>query len=153
MAAYARVAVARSGAGFTVSANSVALAAIASFPVMAGGAGGTVTHFGIGYEALGGANGLAFFGTVTPNISVVPGVTPKLDTTAGIVVQATSDAMTAAAANALLLLFFNNTDWAVVGDAAGLQNSAAAGSLFLSLHTTPGPGEAGIQTTNEIGYT
>ena len=27
----------------------------------------------------------------------------------------------------LLLILFNNTDWANVGDAAGLQNSAAPG--------------------------
>ena len=48
MTAYARVAVARSGAGWTVASNAVTLAAIASFPAMAGGAGGTVTHFGVG---------------------------------------------------------------------------------------------------------
>ena len=151
MAAYARVAVARSGAGWTVTSNAVSLAAIASFPAMAGGAGGTVTHFGVGYEALGGANGLAFFGTVTPNIVVSAGVTPKLDTGTTIT-QAASDGMTTAAANSFLLLFFNNTDWAVVGDAAGLQNSVAAGSLYLSLHTAS-PGEAGTQATNEISYT
>ena len=151
MAAYARVAVARSGAGWTVTSNAVSLAAIASFPAMAGGAGGTVTHFGVGYEALGGANGLAFFGTVTPNIVVSAGVTPKLDTGTTIT-QAASDGMTTAAANSFLLLFFNNTDWAVVGDAAGLQNSVAAGSLYLSLHTAS-PGEGGTQATNEISYT
>lgn len=151
MATYARVAVARSGAGWTVTSNAVSLAAIASFPAMAGGAGGTVTHFGVGYEALGGANGLAFFGTVTPNIVVSAGVTPKLDTGTTIT-QAASDGMTTAAANAFLLLFFNNTDWAVVGDAAGLQNSVAAGSLYLSLHTAS-PGEGGTQATNEISYT
>lgn len=151
MAAYARVAVARSGAGWTVTSNAVSLAAIASFPAMAGGAGGTVTHFGVGYEALGGGNGLAFFGTVTPNIVVGIGVTPKLDTGTTIT-QAGSDGMTTEAANSFLLLFFNNTDWAVVGDASGLQNSAAAGSLYLSLHTSS-PGEAGNQSTNEISYT
>lgn len=151
MASYARVAVARSGSGWTVSTNTATLAAIASFPAMAGGAGGTVTHFGVGYEALGGANGLAFFGAVTPNISVTAGVTPKLDTST-VITQAASDAMTTAAANSFLLLFFNNTDWAVVGDAAGLQNSASAGSVHLSLHTSS-PGEGGNQSTNEISYT
>ena len=151
MAAYARVAVARSGAGWTVASNAVTLAAIASFPAMAGGAGGTVTHFGVGYEALGGADGLAFFGAVSPNIVVSAGVTPKLDTST-VITQAAADAMTTAAANAFLLLFFNNTDWAVVGDAAGLQNSASAGSLYLSLHTAT-PAEAGTQATNEISYT
>ena len=151
MAAYARVAVARSGAGWTVSSNTATLAAIATFPAMAGGAGGTVTHFGVGYEALAGANGLAFFGAVSPNIVVSAGVTPKLDTST-VITQAASDAMTTAAANAFLLLFFNNTDWAVVGDAAGIQNSATAGSLYLSLHTAS-PAEAGNQSTNEISYT
>lgn len=54
--------------------------------------------------------------------------------------------------NELLLLIFNNADIADIGDAAGLQNSAAAGSLYLSLHTAD-PGEAGVQTTSEISYT
>lgn len=54
--------------------------------------------------------------------------------------------------NSLLLLVFNNTDIANIGDAAGLQNSATAGSLYVSLHTAD-PGETGSQTTNEISYT
>ena len=54
--------------------------------------------------------------------------------------------------NDLLLLVFNNTDITLIGDAAGLQNSAAAGSLYVSLHTSD-PGEAGDQTTNETAYT
>lgn len=57
-----------------------------------------------------------------------------------------------AAENALLLLIFNNTNFANVGDATGLRGSTAAGSLYLSLHTAD-PGEAGDQTTSEIGYT
>ena len=52
----------------------------------------------------------------------------------------------------LLTLMFNNTDFALIGDAAGLQNSATAGSLFVSLHTAD-PGEAGTQTTSESAYT
>jgi hypothetical protein len=151
MAAYARQAVARaSGAGgWTVSGNTATLATLTSFPAMAGGAGGTVTHFGVGLES-SGATQLVFFGTVTPNISVVAGVTPKLDT-ATVITQG-SDGMANAAATAFLLLFFNNTDWANVGDAGGLQNSATAGSLYLSLHTSS-PAEGGNQSTNEIAYT
>lgn len=53
---------------------------------------------------------------------------------------------------ALLDLLFLNTDWANVGDAGGLQNSATAGSFYIALHTAD-PGEAGDQTTNEISYT
>lgn len=54
--------------------------------------------------------------------------------------------------NGILLLLFNNTDFAGIGDAGGLQNSAAAGSLYVSLHTAD-PGEAGSQTTSETAYT
>ena len=54
--------------------------------------------------------------------------------------------------NALLLLLFNNTNAANIGDATGLRGSSTAGSLYVSLHTAD-PGEAGDQTTNEIGYT
>jgi len=54
--------------------------------------------------------------------------------------------------NGTLLLFFNNSDFAGVGDAGGLQNSATAGSLYVSLHTAD-PGEAGSQTTSETAYT
>ena len=53
--------------------------------------------------------------------------------------------------NALLQLYFNNVDHANIGDAAGLQNSAAAGNFFVSLHTAD-PGETGDQTTSEATY-
>ena len=52
--------------------------------------------------------------------------------------------MSNAAEQALLDLLFLNTDWANVGDAAGLQNSATAGSFYIALHTAD-PGEAGSQ--------
>jgi len=54
--------------------------------------------------------------------------------------------------NDLLLLLFNNAAIANIGDASGLQPSALAGSLYVSLHTAD-PGEAGDQTTNEAAYT
>ena len=60
--------------------------------------------------------------------------------------------MTNAAEAALLDLIFLNTDWANIGDAGGLQNSATAGSFYISLHTA-NPDETGDQTTNEIAYT
>lgn len=53
---------------------------------------------------------------------------------------------------AMLLLYFNNTDHANIGDAAGLQNSVTAGSFYVSLHTAD-PGEAGTATTSESAYT
>jgi hypothetical protein len=54
--------------------------------------------------------------------------------------------------NDLLLLVFNNTNAANIGDATGLRGSTAAGNLYLALHTGD-PGEAGDQTTNEANYT
>lgn len=60
--------------------------------------------------------------------------------------------MSHASESALLNLLFNNTDWANVGDAAGLQNSAAEGSFYVALHTAD-PTDAGDQTTNEAAYT
>lgn len=79
---YARVAVARSGAGFTVSGNSVSPAATVSFPACTGGSA-TITHFGIG-TASSGAGVLLFSGTVSPNISVSSGVTPQLTTSTAV---------------------------------------------------------------------
>ena len=54
--------------------------------------------------------------------------------------------------NDYLKLIFNNVTMTLVGDAAGILASAAAGSLYFSLHTAD-PGEAGDQTTNEVAYT
>jgi hypothetical protein len=60
--------------------------------------------------------------------------------------------MTNAAETDFLELLFQNLDWPNVGDAAGLQNSATAGDIFVSLHTGD-PGETGTQTTSEATYT
>lgn len=61
-------------------------------------------------------------------------------------------ALTTAAGEDFLQLLFTNVDWPNVGDAAGLQNSATAGSFYISLHTAS-PGVGGNQTTSEISYT
>lgn len=58
----------------------------------------------------------------------------------------------------LLNHLFTNASFGGVGDTNGLQPSASAGSLYISLHTAS-PGDAGDQTTNEVstsaytGYT
>jgi hypothetical protein len=54
--------------------------------------------------------------------------------------------------NAILALYFENTNAANIGDATGLRGSTTAGSLFISLHTAD-PGETGDQTTSESAYT
>lgn len=78
---YSRVAVNRNSGGWTVTNNSVSPAANIDFGEMTAGAGGTVTHFSVG---TGTGNKLLYSGTVTPNISVVNGVIPRLKTTSTI---------------------------------------------------------------------
>lgn len=60
--------------------------------------------------------------------------------------------LTNEAENLLVLLLFQNANWANIGDATGLRGSTTAGSFFISLHTAD-PGETGDQTTNEANYT
>lgn len=60
--------------------------------------------------------------------------------------------MSNASKTALLNLLFNNVAWAGLGDAGGLQPSAAPGSYYVALHTAD-PDAAGSQATSEIAYT
>lgn len=75
---YARVAVARTTGGFTVTTNSVSPAATISFPACTGGTN-TITNWAIG-TASSGTGKILYTGTVSPNISVSSGVTPQLTT-------------------------------------------------------------------------
>lgn len=76
--AYARVAVARSAGGWTISANSVSPVAAIDFAECTSGTA-TITHFAIG-TASSGTGKILYYGTVTPNISVAANVTPRLTT-------------------------------------------------------------------------
>lgn len=81
---YARVAVARTSGGWAVSGNAVTPVAEIAFPQATGGSE-TITHFGIGTNATAGQAGyLMYSGTVTPNIAVSSGVTPRLTTASSI---------------------------------------------------------------------
>jgi hypothetical protein len=75
---YARVAVARTSGGWTVTNNSVSPVASIDFPAGTGGSG-TVTHFHVG-TAASGTGKILYSGTVTPNIVTGNGVTPRLTT-------------------------------------------------------------------------
>jgi hypothetical protein len=75
---YARVSVARTSGGWTVTTNSVSPVATIAFPAGTGGAG-TVTHGMVG-TATSGAGKQLYRGTVTPNIVTGNGVTPQLTT-------------------------------------------------------------------------
>lgn len=74
---YARVAVARTTGGFTITANAVALAAAAVFPAGTGGSG-TAAFFGIGTSA-SGAGKLLYKGAISPTIATGNGVTPQIN--------------------------------------------------------------------------
>jgi hypothetical protein len=72
---YARVSVARSGAGWTVSGNSGSNAAAITFGNCTGGTN-TITHFGVGSDSTGTGN-LFFKGALTAPLAVSSGVTPN----------------------------------------------------------------------------
>jgi len=73
---YARVGVARSGAGFTRTGNSISPAANVDFGTCTAGSA-TATHFGIGVAG-SGAGTLLYKGPITPTIAIAAGVTPRL---------------------------------------------------------------------------
>lgn len=75
---YARVSVARSAAGWTVSGTQVTPTSPILFAPFSGGTGGIVTHFSVG---TGVANAMLYFGTVTPNLVITTnGAVPELTT-------------------------------------------------------------------------
>jgi hypothetical protein len=73
---YARVAVARSTAGWTVTGNTTAVDANVTFPAGTGGSG-TATHWGLG-TLTSGAGLLLYYGAISPSIVCGSGVTPQL---------------------------------------------------------------------------
>lgn len=72
---YARVAVARSGAGWTVSANAATNAALIQFPQCSSGSN-TITHVGVG-TAASGAGKLLYSGALSASLSVSSGIQPQ----------------------------------------------------------------------------
>jgi hypothetical protein len=76
--AYTRVSVARTTTGWAVSSNVISPVANIDFP-QATNTGPNITHMGIG-DASAGAGKLMYYGTVTPNINIQDGVTPRLTT-------------------------------------------------------------------------
>lgn len=81
---YARVAVARSAAGFAISGSTINPVAHVDFGQMTAGAGGTATYFGIG-TASSGAGKLLYKGTITPNLVVTNGATPRVKNTSTVI--------------------------------------------------------------------
>lgn len=75
---YARQSVARSGAGWTVTANSVSPAADIDFPEATGGTE-TITHIAIGTDETGTGKIIAY-GALSSSISVSTGTIPRITT-------------------------------------------------------------------------
>ena len=71
---YARVAVARSTSGWTVTNDTVANDAAITFPACTGGTN-TITHFGL-VETSSGAGELYISGALTASLAVSSGITP-----------------------------------------------------------------------------
>ena len=80
---YARVAVIRSNAGWTVTSNSVSPAAPIEFGEMTAGTPGSATHASIGTAATGSGT-ILYRGALTPTIPYSVGVMPRLRTTTAI---------------------------------------------------------------------
>ena len=80
---YARVAAARSAAGFAITDNSVSPAEVVDFPECEGSVGTTITHFSV-VNTASGAGIILYSGTVTPNIAIATGVIPRLKITSTI---------------------------------------------------------------------
>jgi hypothetical protein len=70
---YARVSVARSGAGWTVSGNQVQNAAAIAFPSATGGSE-VITHFSVGY---GSSDAMLYSGALTSPLAISAGITPS----------------------------------------------------------------------------
>lgn len=73
---YARIALARTTGGWTVTSNSVSPQSTVSWPACTAGTA-TLTHFGVGTGSTGTGK-MLISGTITPNIAVSTGVTPQL---------------------------------------------------------------------------
>ena len=72
---YARVAVARTSGGWTISGNGVENAAAVTFPECTGGSN-TITHFGVGTGS-SGAGKLLYSGALSASLAVSSGITPE----------------------------------------------------------------------------
>lgn len=80
---YARVAVARTSGGWTVTGNSVSPVSTIAFGQMTAGADGTATYAAVG-TASSGTGKILHYGALSPTISVTNGVTPQITTSSTI---------------------------------------------------------------------
>ena len=87
---YARVGVERTSSGWTVAGSTAVTGSVKptttiTFPAATAGTTNLITHFSIGNSTVAASTGIMYvYGTVTPNISVNEGVTPRLTTATAI---------------------------------------------------------------------
>lgn len=79
---YSRVSVARSSAGWTITANSASPTSAIDFGECTSGTA-TITHVGLGTDS-SGTGKLVLYGSLSPSISVASGVIPRIKTTSTI---------------------------------------------------------------------
>lgn len=80
---YARIAVARTSGGWTVTGASVSPVAAITFGECTASPGGAITHAAVGTLA-SGAGKILYSGALTPNITMAAGVSPQIKTTSTI---------------------------------------------------------------------
>lgn len=131
-----------------MASQTVSNAAAVTFPKATGGSE-TATHYGIG-SASSGTGKLLYRDSLASSLAISNNIQPQF--AAGQLTVTHSGDIADTFQNSLLALIFNNTAFTGIGDAGGLLGSAAAGSLYVSLHTSD-PGAGGNQTSNECAYT
>lgn len=89
---YARVGIERTSSGWTVT-GSTSVTATASptttivFPACSGGTTQTLTHFSLGNTTVAASTGIMYiYGTLSPNIQVANGITPRITTASAITI-------------------------------------------------------------------
>lgn len=80
---YARIAVARTAGGWTVTGASVSPVAAITFGECTASPGANITHAAVG-TALSGTGKILYSGALTPNITMAIGVVPQIKTTSTI---------------------------------------------------------------------
>jgi hypothetical protein len=80
---YARISVARTSGGWTVTGSSVSPVANIDFGECTASPGAAITHAAVG-TAVSGANKYLHAGALTPNITMAVGVIPRIKTTSTI---------------------------------------------------------------------
>lgn len=83
---YARMAVARTSSGFTVTNNTVNLVNNLDFGMCTASPGAALTHFHIGTSS-SGAGKILYSGTLTPNVTMATNVIPRLTNAANLVTE------------------------------------------------------------------